>query len=75
MEATGILLGGMVSGEWMGGLIWAGVAVGAMVGWLRLRNSTEPAQVVADRMIAGTTVALMGLALRGFHQLEAWMHQ
>jgi hypothetical protein len=75
LEAVGILLGGLVSGGWMWGLIWSGVAVASMVGWLRLRNSTEPAQVVADRMIAATTVALLGLALRGFHELETWMRQ
>jgi hypothetical protein len=73
MEAAGILLGGLVSGGWMWGLLFAGVAVAAMVSWLRLRNSTETAQVVADRMIAVTTVALLGLALRGFHEIEAWM--
>lgn len=75
MEAAGILLGGLVSGGWMWGLLWAGVAVAAMVGWLQLRGSNQPAQVVADRMIAGTTVALLGLAMRGFHEIEAWLHQ
>jgi hypothetical protein len=75
MEAAGILVGGLVSGGWMWGLLWAGVAVAAMMGWLQLRDSHEPAQVVADRMIAGTTVALLGLAIRGFHEIEAWLNQ
>jgi hypothetical protein len=73
MEAAGILVGGLVSGGWMWGVLFAGVAIAAMVGWLQLRNSTESVQVVADRMIAGTSMALLGLALRGFHEIEAWM--
>jgi hypothetical protein len=75
MEAAAILLGGLVSGGWLWGLLFAVVAVAALVSWVRLRSSTEPAEVVADRMVDVTTVALFGLALRGFYEIEAWMHR
>lgn len=76
MEAAGILLGGLVSGGWMWGLIWSIVAVAAMVDWLRIRETADgKTRAVADRMITATTVALLGLALKGFHQIDAWMSQ
>jgi hypothetical protein len=73
-EAVGILLGGIVSGGWLYGLLFAGVAVKVTIDWLRLRRSSESAQTVADEMIGGTMVALLGLAFRGFRELEAWMN-
>jgi hypothetical protein len=58
-----ILGGGIASGRWGLGVVFAVVAVIATVEWLMLRKSAESAQAVADRMILSTLGALFGAAL------------
>jgi hypothetical protein len=67
-----LLVGGFVSGAWLGGLLWGIGAVVALFDWLRLRKSNEPAQVVADRMIAMTMFMLLGLVLPAAEAIHAW---
>lgn len=71
--AAAILVGGLVSGGWLGGSLWSAAAIVALADWLRLRKSTESAQVVADRLIFTTMFVLLGLALPALHHIEAWL--
>jgi hypothetical protein len=71
--AVALLIGGIVSGAWLGGLLWSIGAVVTLVGWLRLRRSTESAQVVADRMIFATMFLLLGLVLPAFDHIATWL--
>jgi hypothetical protein len=71
--ATVIFLGGLASGRWAWGLIFAVSIVIIVVDWLRLRGSDQPAATVADRMIAGTMVIALGLVLSASRYIEVWL--
>lgn len=73
VTAAAILVGGFVSGGWLGGLLWSIGAIDALVVWLRLRKSTESAQKVADRMIFPAMFLLLGLVLPAFDHIAAWL--
>jgi hypothetical protein len=66
-----ILVIAVVTGAWLGAL-WGMATLGATADWLRLRKSTESAQVVADRMIAATSFGFLGVAIFALRHLDKW---